>query len=104
MNKIKCVILSVALLVVASNWVLADSTTKDLTAKEKVIEKSSTATERPSSQGIPCNWSGWKNSFPEVKCSYNRCSKYSEILMMKCSDGFLTEVKAKRVCAGCDQI
>ena len=104
MIKIICVTLIVALLIAASSWVTADNTTKDLTAKEKVIEKSSTAMERLSSQGIPCNWSGWKNSFPGVKCSHNRCSKYTEILMMKCSKGFLTEVKAKRVCASCDNI
>ena len=104
MDKIRCVMWGVMLLMAVSYWGPADSAAKDLTSKAEVSEKTSTSPERLPTQGIACNWSGWRNSFPEVKCRYNRCSGYREILMMKCSEGFITEVKAKRVCAACDEI
>ena len=101
MDKIRCIIGGVMLLMVAAYWVPASAAEQDLPSQDNVTEKDSTSPERVSGQGIPCNWSGWKNSFPEVKCDRNRCSRYREILMMKCAGGFITEVKAKTVCARC---
>jgi hypothetical protein len=100
-DKRRCIIWGVMLLLFTAYWAPASRAEKDLASKENVTEKDSTAPQRISNQGIPCNWSGWKNSFPEVKCDYGRCAKYREILKMECSDGFITEVKADRVCAGC---
>lgn len=101
MNKIRCIIWGMMLLMLTAYWVPAGGANQELPVKENVANKNGTSPERLSGQGIPCNWSGWKNSFPEVKCNYNRCDKRREVLMLKCMDGFVTEVKAARVCAGC---
>jgi hypothetical protein len=101
MEKMKCLTCGLMLLMFTAFWIPTSSAEQDLTSKENVSDKESTSAGRVSNQGIPCNWSGWKNSFPEVKCARDRCSGYREILMMKCSDGFITEVKAARVCADC---
>ncbi len=101
MVKIECVIWGVMLLMFTTYWAPEGRAEENLPTKENGADKDSISPQQVSGQGIPCNWSGWKNSFPEVKCDYNRCSKYREILMMKCSDGFITEVKADRVCADC---
>ena len=101
MDKIRCIIWGMMFLMLTAYWVPAGGANQELRAKENVADKDSTAYERRSGQGIPCNWSGWKNSFPEVKCRNNRCDYHREVLMLKCMDGFVTEVKADRVCAGC---
>jgi hypothetical protein len=101
MDKLRCIIWCIMLLIFTANWAPEGRTEQDLPSDRNVSDKKNTSPERVSSQGIPCNWSGWKNSFPEVKCDYDRCAKHREILMMKCSDGFITEVKAGRVCSRC---
>ena len=104
MNKIKYVLGGVILLTMAAYWVPAGQAIEYLAAKETVTDKKNSSPEGFSGQGIPCNWSGWKNSFPEVRCKYNRCARRREVLMIKCSDGFITEMKTNRVCAACDQL
>jgi hypothetical protein len=84
-----------------ASGITASESTQVLRVKENLADKSSTSAERPPGPGIPCNWTGWKNSFPEVKCGHNRCDKKREVLRIKCLDGFVTEVKTARVCAGC---
>ena len=101
MNKVKCILWGIMLLMVAAYWVPAIGAEQDLPSNTNIADKDSTSPPHVSNQGIPCNWSGWKNSFPEVKCRINRCDRYREVLIMKCSDGFITGVKAARVCAGC---
>ena len=101
MEKIRCIIWGMMFVMLTAGWIPTGEAAQDLRAQENVAVKNSTSSERRAGQGIPCNWSGWKNSFPEVKCRYNRCDKKREVLRIKCLDGFVTEVKAVRVCAGC---
>ena len=101
MDNIRIIIGGIMLLMVAAYWVPASSAAQDSPSRQNVTDKDCTSPERVSGQGIPCNWSGWKKSIPEVKCDINRCSEYREILMLECSDGFITAVKAERVCAAC---
>ena len=63
-------------------------------------EKSSSS-KRVSNQSIPCNWEGWRNSFPGVRCTRRHCDRYIQILSMKCMNGFLVEVKVDKVCGAC---
>ena len=63
----------------------------------------STPSECVSNQSIPCNWEGWKNSFPEVRCTRRPCDHYIQVLRMKCMDGFLTEVSVDRICVACQE-
>ena len=101
MDMIKCIIWGMILLIITAYGVQADRVAQDMAAEKNVAGKNSASSERRLGQGIPCNWSGWKNSFPEVKCRNNRCDNKREVLRIKCLDGFVTEVKAARVCAGC---
>ncbi len=59
------------------------------------------AAKRFSYQGIPCNWKGWKNSYPEAECTMRPCDRYVEVLQMKCSDGFITEARVESICFAC---
>ena len=101
MKKIRCIIWGVMFVMLTASWIMASVDTQVLGAQENVADKSSTSAEQPPGQGIPCNWNGWKNSFPEVKCGHNRCAKKREVLRIKCLQGLVTEVKAARICAGC---
>ena len=56
-----------------------------------------------SNQCIPCNWEGWTNSFPEVRCKRWPCDRHIQVLRMKCMDGFLSEVRADRICVACQE-
>jgi hypothetical protein len=102
LTGLKNVILIASLLLLTAGGVLADEETGDTPTREPRADKNATFSDQHSVRDIPCNWSGWKNSFPEVKCSYNRCERNREVLSMKCLDGFVTEVKTARVCAGCE--
>ena len=60
-----------------------------------------TPLENPLNQTIPCNWEGWQDSYPGVKCARWQCDRYIQVLSMKCTSGLVTEVKVKRICAAC---
>ncbi len=98
MTRLKEAILIATLLLLTTGGILADEATT-----EPQADKNATISDQHSVRDIPCNWSGWKNSFPEVRCSRNRCDRQREVLKIKCFDGVVTEVKAARVCAGCIQ-
>lgn len=75
-----------------------DFNTKMIAAKEDNI-----SSECVSNQSIPCNWEGWRNSFPEVRCTRWPCDRHIQVLRMKCMDGFLNEVSVERICVACQE-
>jgi hypothetical protein len=101
MDKAKYIFCGLIFLMIVAFGMPAGSAEQDTDAKANAAEKDTVSPQRDLSQGIPCNWSGWKNSFPGVKCARNRCNRYREVLSMLCTGGSIAEVKTDRVCAGC---
>jgi hypothetical protein len=102
LKTLKTLFLIVMFVMLTADWFLAGEGTRNSAATQSRARNQTNESDQRSVQLISCNWSGWKNSFPEVKCSYNRCERKREVLSMKCLDGFVTEVKTAKVCAGCE--
>ena len=89
------------LLMITASWVPSSRAAEDLICKEIVASKDSISSERVSNQGIKCNWTGWRNSHPGIKCRPMHCSSRMMVISMNCSEGFLTEMRTKRICVAC---
>ena len=85
-------------LVIPSSRAAEESSNNKIVANEDV-----NSSECGSIQAISCNWEGWFGSRKDVRCRRWPCSRHVKIMRMKCTDGFLTEVKAARVCVACQE-
>jgi hypothetical protein len=101
MNRKKNFIWTILLLMVTVCVGPAGQAAQDRPSKEIVTDTENSAPERVTVQSLPCNWSGSISISPEVKCDINRCENYKRTLTFNCSEGFITEVRAERVCSGC---
>lgn len=91
------------LLIVAAFFASSSRASEDFNSKNIATNEDNTSSEGVSSQSIPCNWEGWRNSFPGVRCKRRPCDRTIEVLRMKCMDGFLTEVSVDRICVACQE-
>ena len=91
------------LLIVITSFAPSSRASEDFHSKKISANEDSTSSECDSSQSIPCNWEGWRNSYPGVRCTRWPCDRYIQVLRMKCLDGFLTEVRVDRICAACQE-
>lgn len=91
------------LLIVAASFAPSSRASEDLNSKKISENEDNTSSECVSNQSIPCNWEGWRNSFPEVRCTRWPCDRRIQVLGMKCMDGFLTEVRVDRICVACQE-
>jgi hypothetical protein len=89
------------LLIFTASFAPSSGASEDLNSKKIAVNEDNTSSECVSYQKIPCNWEGWRSSYPEVKCTRWPCDRYIEVLRMKCRDGFLSEVKAVSICIAC---
>ena len=96
-------IISFMLLIVAASFASSSRASEDFNSKNIATKEDNTSSGGVSSQSIPCNWEGWKNSFPEVRCTRRPCDRTIQVLRMKCLDGFLTEVRVDRICVACQE-
>lgn len=55
-----------------------------------------TNTWRPA---ITCDWSGWKNAYPEKSCG--TCISFTSTIRIQCSGGVVVSTGAASVCSGC---
>jgi len=76
---------------------------EDFNSKKIAANEDNTPSVCVSNQSIPCNWEGWRNSFPGVQCTRRPCDRTIEVLGMKCMDDFLTEVRIDRICVACQE-
>ena len=74
---------------------------ENLHSNKVAASEKNSSSERVSNQSIPCNWEGWRNSFPGVRCTRRHCDRYIQVLSMKCMNGSLAEVKIDKVCGAC---
>jgi hypothetical protein len=91
------------LLIVTASFAPSSGASEDFNGRKIAANENNTSSECVSNQGIPCNWEGWRNSFPGVRCTRRPCDRYIQVLRMKCMDGFLTEVSAGRICEACQE-
>jgi len=91
------------LLIVIASFAPSSRASEDLNSKKISENEDNTSSECVSNQSIPCNWEGWRNSFPEVRCTRRPCDRTIQVLRMKCMDDFLTEVRVDRICAACQE-
>ena len=91
------------LLIVTASFAPSISAAEDFKIKKIAANEDYTSSECVSNQSIPCNWEGWKNSFPGVRCKRRLCNRYIQVLSMKCMAGFLAEVRVDRICAACQE-
>ena len=91
------------LLIVTASFAPSSRASEDFNGKKIAVNEDITNSECASNQSIPCNWEGWRDSFPEVRCTRWPCDRHIQVLRMKCMGGFLTEVRADRICAGCPE-
>jgi len=96
-------IISFMLLIVAASFASSSRASEDFNSKNIATNEDNTSSEGVSSQSIPCNWEGWRNSFPGVKCTSRPCDRHIQVLRMKCTDGFLTEVRVDKICVACQE-
>ena len=89
------------LLIITASFAHLSIASENYSNKKITAKKNSTSSEGVSNQKIPCDWEGWINSYPGVRCSRWFCDRHIQVLKMKCIDGFLTEVKVGRVCVTC---
>ena len=89
------------LLFVIASFAPSGRAAEDFNSKKIAANEDNNSSEGVSNQSIPCNWEGWRNSFPEVRCTRWPCDRRIQVLKMKCRDGFLTEVRADRICVAC---
>ena len=91
------------LLIVIASFAPSSRASEALNSKKIAANEDNPSSECVSNQSIPCNWEGWRNSFPEVKCKRRPCNRRIQVLKMKCMDGFLTEVRVDRICVACQE-
>ena len=91
------------LLIVTASFAPSSGASEDFNSKKIAANEDNTSSECDSNQSIPCNWEGWRNSFPGVRCKRRPCDRTIEVLRMKCMDGFLTEVSVDRICVACQE-
>ena len=89
------------LLIVTASFAPSSRAAEDFNSKKIAANEDNTSSECVSNQSIPCNLEGWRNSFPEVRCTRRPCDRHIQVLRMKCMGGFLTEVRADRICTAC---
>ena len=94
-------VFSVMVPVIAASLVSAGAAAEVSRSAVVPADDDGAAAKRLSYQGIPCNWKGWKNSYPEAECTMKPCDRYVEVLQMKCSDGFITEARVDSICFAC---
>jgi hypothetical protein len=91
------------LLIVTASFAPSSRASEDFISKKIAANEDNTLSECVSNQSIPCNWEGWRNSFPEVRCTIRPCDRTIQVLRIKCMDGFLTEVRVDRICVACQE-
>ena len=101
MDAGKLLVFCLMLLIVAVFSATSGNASEEGQNKKIASNKDITSSECASHQRIPCNWEGWRNSYPEVRCRSKGCFRYSQAFKMKCLDGYLSEVRAYRICMDC---
>jgi hypothetical protein len=91
------------LLIVTAPFAPSSTASENFNSIKIAANEDNTSSECVSNQSISCNWEGWKNSFPEVRCTIRPCDRSIQVLRMKCLDGFLTEVRVNRICVACQE-
>ncbi len=91
------------LLIVAAFFASSSRASEDFNSKNIATNEDNTSSEGVSSQRIPCNWEEWRYSYPGVRCTSRACDRHIQVLKMKCTDGFLTEVSVGRICVACQE-
>ena len=91
------------LLIVTASVAPSRSAAEDFTSNKIAAKEDITNSECVSNQSIPCNWEGWRDSFPGIRCTSRPCDRRIQVLKMKCVDGFLSEVRADRICVACQK-
>ena len=91
------------LLIVTAPFAPSSIASENFNSIKIAANEDNTSSECVSNQSISCNWEGWKNSFPEVRCTRRPCDRTIQVLKMKCLDGFLTEVRVNRICVACQE-
>ena len=89
------------LLIVTASVAPSSGASEDFNSRKIAANEDDTPSECVSNQSIPCNWEGWRNSFPGVRCTRRPCDRRIQVLSMKCMNGFLTEVKVEYICVTC---
>jgi hypothetical protein len=89
------------LLIVIASSTPSSRAAEDFNSKKITANEDNTSSECVSNQSIPCNWEGWRDSFPGIRCTRRPCDRHIQVLKMECRDGFLTEVRADRICIAC---
>jgi hypothetical protein len=89
------------LLIVIATFTPSSRAAEDFNSKKITANEDNTSSEGVSNQSIPCNWEGWRKSFPEVRCTRRPCDRHIQVLKMNCMGGVLTEVRADRICIAC---
>ena len=89
------------LLIVIASFTPSSRAAEDCNSKKITANEDKTSSECVSNQSIPCNWEGWRNSFPEVRCTRRSCDRRIQVLKMNCMGGVLTEVRTDRICIAC---
>ena len=91
----------VMLLIVTVSFAPSSRASEEFNSKKIAAHEDNTSSECASNPSIQCNWEGWRNSFPEVRCKRRPCDRRKQVLRMKCMDGLLTEVRVDRICVAC---
>ena len=91
------------LLIITASFAPLSRASEDFDSQKIAANEDNTSSEYVSNQSIPCNWEGWRHSFPGVKCTRWPCDRHIQVLRMKCMDGFLTEVRVDRICVACQE-
>jgi hypothetical protein len=91
------------LLIVTASFASSSRADEDFNSKKIATNEENTSSGGVSSQNIPCNWEGWRNSFPEVRCKRRPCDRSIQVLTMKCMNGFLKEVRVEKICIACQE-
>ena len=101
MKRERLFIICFMLLTITASLAQVSKACENYSVLNIIAKKDNVSSEPVSVQKIPCNWEGWQNSFPEVRCGGRSCSRQIQVLKMRCIDGVLTEVKAGRICVAC---
>ena len=89
------------LLIVIVSFTPSSRAAEDCNSKKIAANEDNTTSECVSNQSIPCNWEGWRDSYPGIRCTRRPCDRTIQVLSMKCMGGFLTEVRVDRICGAC---
>ena len=99
----KFIVICILLLIFITPVATSSKASEESNSKKITANKDTNSSDSESIQAIPCNWEGWFGSRKDVRCRRWPCSRHVKIMRMKCTDGFLTEVKADRVCVACQE-